>query len=196
MACVLEPRIGIDGNILKWDPAEIPSTKPFVNIATSTYGTLTTQGNMNFVRTRSLIYSAFHQSARYINFDIGYSNKSKWLDFLKDKWNTYANFFIGGFLESIDTIKEEGSNDNVTYAQINAKLIDYDVRFRSQNNPPQSSSSSSVINDPFTQRRDSFKAKQSQQISSLTPINTPIREAINKPTTRHTYNKRKEGKNK
>ena len=88
MACILEPRIGIDGNILKWDPAEIPSTKPFVNIATSAYGTLTTQGNMNFVRTRSLIYSAFHQSARYINFNIGYSNKSKWLDFLKDKWNT------------------------------------------------------------------------------------------------------------
>ena len=61
MACILEPKIGQDGEILKWDPAEIPSTKPFINIATTPSETLSTHGDMNFVKTCSQIYSIFHE---------------------------------------------------------------------------------------------------------------------------------------
>jgi len=158
-------------------------TKPFVNIATSASEPLST----------------------YDNFDIGYSNEAKWLEFLKDKWNDYANFFVGGFLEAIYSINEKGSD--TTYAQINAKLVDYDVRFRNQSNSPQSSKSPSVTTNAFSQRRESFKNQVSQQNSSSfdnpslthTPINTTsptssIRESINKQTPKHTYNKRSEGK--
>ncbi len=68
---------------------------------------------MNFIKTRSLIYSAFHQTARYVNFDVGYSNESKWLEFLKDKWNSFANFFIAGFLEDIYLNEKEESESYV-----------------------------------------------------------------------------------
>ncbi|PKC53070.1 hypothetical protein RhiirA1_404546, partial [Rhizophagus irregularis] len=74
----------------------------------------------SLVKTRSLIYSPFHQTTRYINFEVGYSKDVRWLDSLNDKWNDYANFFVGGFLEVIYS-----TNDR-TYAQIDAKLIDYD----------------------------------------------------------------------
>ena len=149
---------------------------------------------MNFVKTRSLIYSAFHQTARYVNFDIGYSNEAKWLEFLKDKWKDYANFFVGGFLEAIYSINEKGSD--TTYAQINAKLVDYDVRFRNQSNFPQSSKSPSVTTNAFSQRRESFKNQVSQQDSSsfATSPTSSIRESINKQTPKRTYNKRREGK--
>jgi len=194
MACIFEPRLGRDGEILKWDPAQIPSTKPFVNIATSASEPLSTYDNMNFVKTRSLIYSAFHQTARYVNFDIGYSNEAKWLEFLKDKWKDYANFFVGGFLEAIYSINEKGFD--TTYAQINAKLVDYDVRFRNQSNSPQSSKSPSVTTNAFSQRRESFKNQVSQQDSSsfATSPTSSIRESINKQTPKRTYNKRREGK--
>jgi len=125
----MEPKVGPNGERLKWEPMQIPSTKPFVNISTSANEPLTTYENMNFVKTRSLIYSPFHQVARYINFEVGYSKDAKWFDSINEKWNEYANFFIGGFLEAIY------SDNDKMYAQIDAKLIDYDVRFRSQNTP-------------------------------------------------------------
>jgi hypothetical protein len=190
MACILEPKIGQDGRTLKWDPAKIPSTKPFINIATTPSETLSTHGSMNFIKTRSLIYSAFHQTARYINFDVGYSNESKWLEFLKDKWNLFANFFIAGFLEDIYLNEKESE----PYAQVNAKLIDYDVRFRNQDNSSQpSSKSTSVITNAFSQRRDSFKTKESQPNSSFDNSNS----APNIPSpTKPTYDKRKGGRKK
>ncbi|GBC29647.2 hypothetical protein GLOIN_2v1793760 [Rhizophagus irregularis DAOM 181602=DAOM 197198] len=42
--------------------------------------------------TRSLIYSPFHQTAHYINFEVGYSKDTKWFDSLNDKKsvNTFA----------------------------------------------------------------------------------------------------------
>lgn len=192
MACILEPKIGRDGEILKWDPAEIPSTKPFVNITTTPSETLSTEGNMNFIKTSSLIYSAFHEKARYINFDVGYSNEAKWLDFLKDKWNLFANFFIAGFLEDIYLNEKESQ----PYAQVNAKLIDYDTRFRNQNNSSQpSSKSTSVISNAFSQRRDSFKTKQSQPNNSFdNSISTSNTSSPTKPTPRRTYNKKKGGR--
>ena len=193
MACILEPKIGQDGEILKWDPAEIPSTKPFINIATTPSETLSTHGDMNFVKTRSLIYSTFHEKARNINFDVGYSNKSKWLESLKDKWNSFANFFIAGFLENIYVNEKESES----YVQINAKLIDYDIRFRNQNNnsSPSTSKSTSVITNAFSQRRDSFKTKESQSNSSFVNSSpTPSISSPAKPTPRHSYNKRKGGR--
>lgn len=150
MACVLEPRLGPNGERLKWEPEKIPSTKPFVHITTSAYEPLSTSNNMNFIKTKSLIYSPFHSVARYIHFEIGYSSESKWLEYLFDKWNEFANFFVAGFLEAIYT---DGST---TYVQIDAKLIDYDIRFRtsaSNNNNYQSSPQRSVTN-AFAQKRN------------------------------------------
>ena len=144
---------------------------------------------MNFIKTRSLIYSAFHPTARYINFDVGYSNESKWLEFLKDKWNSFANFFIAGFLEDIYLNEKESES----YMQVNAKLIDYNVRFRNQNNSSQpSSKSTSIITNAFTQRKESFKTKESQPNNS--PDNPSFTPNISSPTKSQTYNKRKEGK--
>jgi hypothetical protein len=128
MACVMEPKTGPGGEYLEWEPTQIPSNKPFVNIATSAEEPLSTYENMNFVKTRSLVYSPFHPSARYINFEVGYSKDSKWLESINDKWNDYANFFVGGFFEATYS-----TNDKI-YAQIDAKMIDYDVRFRHPNN--------------------------------------------------------------
>ena len=107
MACVLEPRIDNDGIALEWDPNQIPATKPFINIATSAYGRLSTYDSMNFIKTQSLIYSSFHQTPQYVNFDIGYTKDAKYLECLKDKWNDYANFFIGGFIEAIYSAEEK-----------------------------------------------------------------------------------------
>src|SRR2546429_9714000 len=91
-------------------------------------------------------------------------------------------------------INEKGSD--TTYAQINAKLVDYDVRFRNQSNSPQSSKSPSVTSNAFSQRRESFKNQVSQQDSSsfATSPTSSIRESINKQTPKRTYNKRREGK--
>ena len=190
MACILEPRLGRNGEVLKWDPANIPSTKPFINIVTSPQESLSTCNDMNFIKTRSLIYSSFHKTARYVNFDIGYSTESKWLEYLKDKWNNYANFFVSGFFEAIYSTKEK--NSDVTYAQVDAKLIDYDPRFYNPSNSSQSSKPTSPITNAFSQRRDSFKTKETQQKPSNNSSSTP-----NTPTpTRRTPNKREEGMNK
>ncbi|GBC40549.2 hypothetical protein GLOIN_2v1884965 [Rhizophagus irregularis DAOM 181602=DAOM 197198] len=122
---------------------------PFVHITTSACEPLSTSNNMNFVKTKSLIYSPFHSAARYINFEIGYSSESKWLEYLSDKWSEFANFFVAGFLEAIYT---DGST---TYVQIDAKLIDYDVRFRTStsSNNYQPSPQRSTTN-AFAQRRN------------------------------------------
>ena len=63
MACIIEPKIGSDGEYIKWDPTQIISTKPFVNIVTSASEPMMTFDSMNFVKTKSLIYSPFHQEA-------------------------------------------------------------------------------------------------------------------------------------
>ena len=90
--------------------------------------------------------------------------------------------------------KRKGSD--TTYAQINAKLVDYDVRFRNQSNFPQSSKSPSVTTNAFSQKRESFKNQVSQQDSSsfATSPTSSIRESINKQMPKRTYNKRREGK--
>src|SRR5215211_4016676 len=116
MACILDLKTSQSGEVLQWDPAQIPSTKPFVHIVTSASGPLITQDNMYFVKTKSLIYSAFHPNSRYVNFEISYSKDAKWLDYLNDKWNDYANFFVGGFLEAIYSTDEKGLS--TVYAQI------------------------------------------------------------------------------
>src|SRR5688572_5535767 len=110
MACIIEPKIGSDGNYVKWDPTQIISTKPFVNIVTSASEPMITFDSMNFVKTKSLIYSPFHQEARHVNFEIGYAKNATWLEYLNDKWTQYANFFVGGFLEAIYSSKEKGLN--------------------------------------------------------------------------------------
>src|SRR5947207_220220 len=128
MACKIEPKLNQDGEPIKWDPEQIPGTKPFVKIVTSAYEKVATFDNMRFVKTRSLIYTPFHKEARYVNFEIGYSEEAKWLEYLNDKWAEYANFFVAGFFEGIYTSTEKGSM--ITLVQVNAKIIDYDVRFR------------------------------------------------------------------
>ncbi|PKY53742.1 hypothetical protein RhiirA4_472114 [Rhizophagus irregularis] len=148
MACLMDPKVGPNGEHLKWDPMQIPSTKPFVNISTSAEEPLTSYEDMNFVKTRSLIYSPFHQTARYINFEVGYSKDAKWFDSLNDKWGDYANFFVGGFLEAIY------STNDKTYAQIDAKLIDYDVRFRHQNHQTSITTSPRKPVNTFALRRN------------------------------------------
>src|ERR1051325_824940 len=127
MASKFEPRLGQNNEPLEWDPSQIPSTKPFVNIVTSAYEQVTSFDKLNFVKTRSLIYTAFHKEARYINFEIGYS-KTKWFEAINEKWLSYANFFVSGFFEAVYTAIESGNT--ITYVQIDAKIIDYDARFR------------------------------------------------------------------
>ncbi|CAG8509631.1 3237_t:CDS:2 [Rhizophagus irregularis] len=83
---------GPNSEHLKWDLMQIPSIRLFVNISTSAEEPLTSYEDINFVKTRSLIYSPFHQTAHYINFEVGYSKDTKWFDSLNDKKsvNTFA----------------------------------------------------------------------------------------------------------
>jgi hypothetical protein len=114
----MEPKVGPTGEHLKWEPMNIPAAKPFVNISTSPEEALSTdETSMNFVKTRSLVYSAFHSTARYVNFEVGYSKDAKWLGSIDDKWNDFSNFFVGGFLEAIYSINDK------TYIQIDAIMI-------------------------------------------------------------------------
>ncbi|CAB5357327.1 unnamed protein product [Rhizophagus irregularis] len=162
MACVMEPKMGPNGEHLKWDPTQIPSTKPFINISTSAEEPLTTYENMNFVKTRSLVYSPFHSSARNINFELGYSKDAKWLESINDKWSDYANFFVGGFLEAIYTANSK------TYAQVDAKMIDYDARFRHPNYQFPISSPKKSAN--------AFAMRRNELISN--PISNPRMDSI------------------
>src|ERR1044072_829213 len=119
MASIIDPKISPSGEVLHWDHTQVPCTNPFVHIVTSPSGTLITEDDMNFIKTKSLVYTVFHQNARYINFEIGYQKDAKWFDFLKDKWANFANFFIGGFLEAVYSTVEKDSN--VVYIQVNAR---------------------------------------------------------------------------
>ena len=149
MACIMEPKVDSDGQHLAWDPATIPLTKPFVNICTTPYEPLTSFEDMNFVKTCSSIYSIFHKNVRSVNFEIGYSKGAKWFQSLNDKWAEYTNFYIGGFLEAI--YSSNGKNTGATFAQVDAKLIDFDTKLRQ----PSASQSTSpkFTNNAFTKRR-------------------------------------------
>jgi hypothetical protein len=153
MACKIEPR-NKDGELVNWDPSQIPPSKPFVKIVTSAYEQMTTFNDMRFIKTRSLIYTPFHKESRYVNFEIGYSKEAKWLDFVSDKWANFANFFVAGFFEAVYTATEKGLP--VTYVQIEAKIIDYDARFRQSNTPTANNLSISPSTPPnvFAQRRN------------------------------------------
>jgi hypothetical protein len=156
MACKIEPR-SKDGELINWEPSQIPPSKPFIRIVTSAYEPITTFNDLRFIKTRSLIYTPFHKESRYVNFEIGYSKEAKWLDFVSDKWANFANFFVAGFFEAIYTMTEKGLP--VTYVQIDAKIIDYDPRFKHPNsptnNPPASPSTSTSTNNIFAQKRHS-----------------------------------------
>lgn len=167
MACKMEPRLDQNGEPIKWNPEHIPPSKPFIKIVTSAYEPMTTFNNMRFVKTRSLIFTPFHKEARYINFEVGYSQESKWLEFVSDKWANFANFFVVGFLEAIYTAIENGSP--ITYVQIDAKIIDYDARFRHPSKPIDNHSTpfSSPTTNIFAQRRSSGNSPNTKKSAIL-----------------------------
>lgn len=162
MANKIDPKLDRNGDPIKWDPTQITSTKPFLKIVTTAHEPITTFNNMNFVKTRSHIYTAFHKEARYINFEIGYQKEAKWFEHLNEKWANFANFFVSGFFEGIYTSTE----NDVTYVQIDAKIIDYDQRYRhpnsSNNNLATSPTSpTSPSTSIFAQRRTKFSSESS-----------------------------------
>src|ERR1700722_19048246 len=114
MATVIEPKVDSNGKNLPWDPANIPASKPFINICTTACDSVMSFDDMNFVKTQSSIYSPFHNSARTINFDIGYSKEAKWFETLNNKWNEYTSFLIGEFLEEMYSTNK----NNKTNAEI------------------------------------------------------------------------------
>lgn len=179
MASKIEPRINQDGEPIKWEPSQIPSTKPFVNIVTSAYEEMTTLENMRFIKTRSLIYTPFHKEARYVNFEIGYSKESRWLEFINDKWSSFANFFVAGFFEGIYDAYEKGLP--VTYVQVEAKVIDYDARFRSTSSPSNltSTPTASPSANIFAQKRNKISSSHSPH----TPRNNSLQEEANVDVT-------------
>ena len=171
MACILDPKTGPNGEVLEWDQNQIPSTKPFIHIITSPTDGLTKQDDMNFVKTKSSIYTPFHPTARYINFDVGYSTNAKWFDFLSQKWNEYASFFIGGFLEAIYS---STGKDSSTYIQIDAKMIDYDNRLRTSNTSTSNDhSAKSTPKSPnaFAQRRAKLSSNPTTPKSTISRSN-------------------------
>lgn len=177
MACIINPQTGPTGEIIKWDPKQIPPMKPYIHIITSPSSPsdpLTTQDNMNFVKTKSLIYSAFHKNARDINFDIGYPTDAKWFEFLKDKWGIYTNFFVVGFLKAVYSIDENGSS--TTYIQVDAKTIDYDIRSSrtantSTSNDKSATSSPKTLTNAFAQRRAKLSSNSPRStISKSDPV--------------------------
>ncbi|PKC00367.1 hypothetical protein RhiirA5_428290 [Rhizophagus irregularis] len=130
MACILDSKIDSNGQHLEWDPATIPSTKPFMHICTT------------FVPLH--VRKVFHTHS--VHFEIGYSKSSKWFESIKDKWNKYTNFYIGEFLEAVYLSSEK--NTETTYAQVDVKIIDFDVKSSQQNTStfsPQSTSMKSIL---------------------------------------------------
>ncbi|GBC04725.1 hypothetical protein RclHR1_05830003 [Rhizophagus clarus] len=165
MATIMEPKLGDNGILLKWNPTNIPLSKPFINITTSACEPVSTVNDMNFIKTKSLVYSPFHKDSRYINFEVGYMKNAKWLDHVNDKWSEYINFFVIGFLEAIY------SSGGITYAQVDAKLIDYDTRFRHPNAPGQPIiSPTRTPNNAFAQRRNQPTSDNSPASSKSTLI--------------------------
>jgi hypothetical protein len=107
------------------------------------------QDDVYFIKTKSLVYSVFHSNARYINFEIGYSVQAKWFEYLKDRWNDYSSFYIGGFIEGIYSVNEKGYK--TVYIQVDARSIDYDQRYRTSTTSTTSSNSPSVSSSPKSQ---------------------------------------------
>ncbi|GES90941.1 hypothetical protein GLOIN_2v1873041 [Rhizophagus clarus] len=163
MACILEPKIDSNGQHLEWDPTIIPSTKPFVHICITPYNSLTSFEGMNFIKTRSSIFSSFHKDARSVNFEIGYSKSSKW------------------FLEAVYSSNEK--NTETTYVQIDAKIIDYDIKSTQQNastSSPQSTSTKS-INNAFTKRRSQSLTNSLMKPSTISKYKGPFVLSTQKP---------------
>ena len=140
--------------------------------------------DLNFVKTQSSIYSSFHKSARTINFDIGYSKEAKWFETLNNKWNEYSNFHIGGFLEDIYSVKENDNADTeITYAQIDAKIIDYDTRFRHQ----KSTSNTQSVTSPKS--TNTFAKRRTSTLSSTsTTTHLPHKSNDNNSTNSSSVN--------
>ncbi|CAB4391610.1 unnamed protein product [Rhizophagus irregularis] len=178
MATIMEPRVDSNHKKLTWDPTSIPPSKPFVNISTTPSGPLTPLEDINFIKTQSPVYSPFHKTIRTINFDIGYSKEAKWFEMLNDKWSDYSSFYVAGFLEGI-YVTDESNTDNSTeavYAQINARIIDYDSRFRQSKSLTSNTSSftSPKSTSAFAKRRLTASTKtKSKIITSHSPI-TPL----------------------
>lgn len=174
MAIIMYPKLGENGEHLKWNPTTIPPSKPFVNIVTSACEPVSTDSDMYFIKTKSLVYSPFHKESRYINFEVGYNKNAKWLDHIHDKWAEYANFFIAGFLEAIY------STGDKVYTQIDAKLIDFDVRFRHPNTPGRPLiSPNRSSNNAFAQRRNhpiSDNSPSTPKSTSISRNNSVIME--------------------
>ena len=101
---------------------------------------------MKFIKTNSSIYSSFHKNTRRINFEIGYSKNATWFDSLSEKWSEYVYFFVGGFYE--ETYSTDEIDPSAMLTQIDARIIDYDARFRQANTLPQPKSSTSL--NPLT----------------------------------------------
>ena len=80
MAIIMEPRKDSNSKNVPWNSTTIPPSKPFVNICTTAYEPVASVDDLNFVKTRSSIYSSFHKNARTINFDIGYPKEAKWFE--------------------------------------------------------------------------------------------------------------------
>ena len=57
MATVMDPKLGENGEHLKWNPTNIPLSKPFINVTTSACEPVSTDGDMHFVKTKSLLVS-------------------------------------------------------------------------------------------------------------------------------------------
>ncbi|GBC04010.1 hypothetical protein RclHR1_05470001 [Rhizophagus clarus] len=161
MACIIDPKLDQNNQPIPWDPMQIPSTKPFVNIATTAYEPLITVDNMKLVKTSTSIYSSFHKNARKINFEIGYSKDATWFDSVSEKWLDYAYFFVGGFYEATYS-----TNEKETFTQVDAKIIDYDARFKQANTLSQiskSSNSPNSLTNVFAQRRSASSTPQTPQ---------------------------------
>ncbi|GES84728.1 hypothetical protein GLOIN_2v1873041 [Rhizophagus clarus] len=161
MACIIDPKLDQNNQPIPWDPMQIPSTKPFVNITTTAYEPLITVDNMKLVKTSTSIYSSFHKNARKINFEIGYSKDATWFDSVSEKWLDYAYFFVGGFYEATYS-----TNEKETFTQVDAKIIDYDARFKQANTLSQiskSSNSPNSLTNVFAQRRSASSTPQTPQ---------------------------------
>lgn len=156
-----------------WEPNNIPTSKPFINIITSPLGQLVTQDDVHFIKTKSSVYSVFHPNARQINFEVGYSAHAKWFEYLKEKWNDYMSFYIGGFIEGVYSVNEKGQK--VVYIQVDAKSIDYDPRNRTSPN----SSNSPISSSPKSSNAFALRRNKISHISSSEPAEKEVYERNN-----------------
>jgi hypothetical protein len=183
MAIIMEPRVDSNNRKVPWDPASISPSKPFINISTTPSDSLTPFEEMNFIKTQSPIYSPFHKTTRTVHFDVGYSNKAKWLETINDKWSEYSSFYVAGFLEDIYSINSTDGDTGTAYAQINARIIDFDSRFR---HGKASTSTTSFITSPkststFAKRR--LTASTTTTPTTTTPTTTKSPATTKSPTT-------------